>query len=104
VVQPRWRAPIKGLSIRIAKGMNRMMGRKGRVFGDRYHSRCLRTPTELQNAVRYIRDNHRNHLSSTGEHLPSGWVDPFSSDHPDWTWLLPTPGIWLAQTTMQRAP
>ena len=33
---------IQGLSIRIAKGLNRMMGRSGRVIGDRYHARVLR--------------------------------------------------------------
>src|SRR3990172_4087626 len=29
---------VKGLSVRIAKGLNKMMGRKGRVLGDRYHA------------------------------------------------------------------
>ena len=37
---------IQGLSIRIARGLNRMMGRAGRVFDDRYHARVSgRSPT-----------------------------------------------------------
>jgi len=27
------------------------MGRKGRVFDDRYHARVLRTPTEVRHAI-----------------------------------------------------
>jgi len=43
---------LQGLSVRIAKGMNALMGRKGRVLGDRYHAHVLRTPTEVRHAVR----------------------------------------------------
>src|SRR5450631_914413 len=42
---------MQGWSIRVAKGLNRMMKRSGRVFADRYHSRPLRTPTEVRRAV-----------------------------------------------------
>jgi REP element-mobilizing transposase RayT len=45
---------IQGFSIRVAKGLNRMMGRTGRVFDDRYHARVLRTPTEVRHAIRYV--------------------------------------------------
>ena len=54
---------MKGLSVRIAKGMNGLMGRKGRVVSDRYHSRVLRTPTEVRNAKNYIRHNYRHHFA-----------------------------------------
>ena len=37
---------VGALEIRIAKSINRMLGRHGRVFLDRYHARELRTPTE----------------------------------------------------------
>src|SRR5512142_2895451 len=42
---------MRGLSIRIAKGLNRLMSRNGRVLGDRYHARVLRTPTEVRRAT-----------------------------------------------------
>ncbi|MEL6548132.1 MAG: transposase, partial [Myxococcota bacterium] len=32
---------MQGLSIRIAKGLNRLLGRKGSVFLDRYHAHIL---------------------------------------------------------------
>ena len=34
---------MKGLGVRIAKQMNRMMDRRGRVIGDRYHAHILRS-------------------------------------------------------------
>src|ERR1051325_10694378 len=44
---------IQGFSIRVARGLNRMMGRKGRVFDDRYHARLLRTQTEVRHVTRH---------------------------------------------------
>jgi putative transposase len=81
---------MQGLSVRIAKGMNGLMGRKGRVFADRYHAHVLRTPTEVRNAIRYIRENRQRHAAAHGEQLPAGWVDPFASARPDAarTWLV----------------
>ena len=52
---------IQGFSIRIAKGLNRMLGRAGRVFDDRYHARVLRTPTEVRHAIHYVLGNARKH-------------------------------------------
>ena len=42
---------MNGLTIRIAKGLNRLWGRKGRVFADRYFDRILRTPLEVKRAL-----------------------------------------------------
>ena len=39
---------VQGLSIRIARGINRAIGRAGRVFADRYHARALGTPREVR--------------------------------------------------------
>jgi len=36
---------LHALAIRIARAINRALGRKGRVFADRYHLRILKTPT-----------------------------------------------------------
>ncbi len=70
---------MKGLAVRIARRMNRMMGRKGRVIGDRYHAHVLRTHREAQNAVAYVRENHRKHMAQAGKPFTGPWVDPFSS-------------------------
>jgi REP element-mobilizing transposase RayT len=84
---------MKGLAVRCARRLNRMMGRKGRVLGDRFHARLLRSPREARHAVRYLRDNH--HRAQAGDRLPPGWLDPYWSGHPDWASLLPQPTLWL---------
>ena len=56
------RSAVSGLAIRVAKAINGLCGRKGRVFDDRYHARVLRTPTEVQRVRHYVRDNYRKHL------------------------------------------
>jgi putative transposase len=52
---------IQGLSIRIARTINRLMGRKGSVFADRFHERVLATPRQVKNALRYVICNARKH-------------------------------------------
>src|SRR5437763_2957139 len=49
---------MQGLSVRIAKALNRVMQRRGRVLDDHYHSRLLRSPTQLVNAIAYVLGNH----------------------------------------------
>ena len=71
---------LRALEIRIARGLNQMMGRAGPVFADRYDAHVLRTPAEVRNAVRYVLGNFESHAVRRGELAsPTGWVDPFSS-------------------------
>ena len=39
---------LQALAIRIARAINRALGRRGKVFADRYHLRILKTPTEVR--------------------------------------------------------
>ncbi|MCI0571276.1 MAG: hypothetical protein L0Y66_11025 [Myxococcaceae bacterium] len=64
-----------GFLARFAKGLNRLFGRSGTVFPQRYHDRLLRTPREVYNAIRYLYENARKH----GEALLKDRPDPFSS-------------------------
>ena len=92
---------IQGLSIRVAKGLNRMMGRKGRVFEDRYHARVLRTPTEVRHAIHYLLGNARKHAAERGETYAPGYVDPYSSaGAPDVA--LPSAETWLLRAGWKR--
>jgi hypothetical protein len=50
-----------GLGVRVAKGLNRVMRRHGKVLDDRYHGHILRTPTEVRRAREYMLDNARKH-------------------------------------------
>lgn len=63
-----------GLSVRLARGLNRARGRTGPVFADRYHDRALETPREVRNALRYVFGNARHHGCAM-----AGGIDPCSS-------------------------
>src|SRR4051794_5855562 len=69
---------MKGLEVRMARALNRVMRRRGPVFADRYHAHLLRSPREAANAIRYVLENWRVHkLCAPGveQHV----VDPYCS-------------------------
>ena len=73
-----------GLSIRLARAINRVVGRKGQVFGDRYHARELSTPRETRNAIVYVLSNRRKHAAKTAwatGAAPLTGIDPMSSGY-----------------------
>jgi len=65
---------MRGLAIRLARAVNRALGIRGPVWGDRYDARELEVPLMVRNAIVYVLMNARKH----GVPLTSG-VDPFSS-------------------------
>jgi len=70
---------IQALAIRIAKGLNRLMGRRGPVFADRFHEHVLRTPTEVRRAISYVAGNFASHVARLGKRVAAGFVDPYCS-------------------------
>jgi hypothetical protein len=64
---------VQGLAIRVARAINRVLRRRGRVWDGRYHARALKTPREVRNAFVYVLQNFRKHL-----HAAAG-IDPRSS-------------------------
>ena len=64
---------MKGLGVRVAKSVNRVLRRKGNVVSGRYHVHPLRTPREVRHAVAYVICNAHKHRA-----ISSGW-DPWSS-------------------------
>ncbi|HEY2029431.1 MAG TPA: transposase [Myxococcales bacterium] len=80
---------MQGLAIRIARRLNRRLGRAGPVFADRYHARLLSSPREIANAIRYVVGNYRQH---TREWLPEDFRDPLATtaNRP-----LESPRLWL---------
>ena len=92
---------MKGFSVRLARGLNKMMQRKGRVLGDRYHAHVLRTPTEVAHAIRYVRDNARKHAAERGEIYSRGYVDPCSSAGAPHV-ALPSAQTWLLREGWKR--
>src|SRR2546428_6972202 len=69
---------MKGLEVRMARALNKVMHRTGPVFADRYHAHLLTSPREAANAVRYVLENWIVHAERSGEPAPSG-VDPYCS-------------------------
>jgi putative transposase len=76
-------AAMKSLSVRLAKGLNRLWKRKGPVFVDRYHSHVLRSPHEIRQALRYVLCNankHRVRMNEGPDPLSSGKAFPYWTD------------------------
>ena len=76
---------VRGLAIRIARLVNRMCGRRGSVWADRYHARLLRTPREVRNALVYVLNNFMKHVRG------ARGLDPYSSARWFDGWRSPTP-------------
>jgi REP element-mobilizing transposase RayT len=75
---------MKGLGVRIARALNRVMKRQGRVIGDRYHAHILKTLNEVKRARSYLLTNARDHYAYVH-------ADPFASQAPvvsARTWML----------------
>ena len=72
---------VRGLAIRIARAVNRALRRRGSVWGDRYHTRLLKTPREVRNALVYVLNNWRKHESGARGLDPrssAAWFDGWS--------------------------
>ena len=65
---------MKGLLVRIARALNKLWRRKGKVFAHRFHERILRKASSVRRAVRYVLNNARKH----GRWFGPG-PDPYSS-------------------------
>jgi len=103
----RTRGGVHGLAIRLALAVNRALGRRGKVVGDRYHARPLTTPRQTRTSMVYVLLNFRKHLRapacidprSSGPHF-SGWQRrPATTDLPPATVL---PSTWMARTGWRR--
>lgn len=95
---------VQGLSIRLAKAINRVLGRRGRIWADRFHARALRTPREVRNGLVYVLMNGRKHgVSKYGLDPCSSalWVEAWRQDE-----TTPTPVVrarsWLLSVGWQR--
>jgi REP element-mobilizing transposase RayT len=84
---------MKGLGVRIAKRLNRMMGTKGQVLGDRYHARPLRNGRQVRRGLHYVLNNHRHHAAQRNATLPPSWLDPFSTARAFTGWRDATPEL-----------
>jgi REP element-mobilizing transposase RayT len=70
---------MQALTVRMARALNRMMRRRGKVFADRFHAHVLRSRREAAHALRYVFGNFARHARSWGEEIRASYCDPFSS-------------------------
>jgi hypothetical protein len=110
----RARGGMHGLAIRLALAVNRVLGRKGKVVGDRYHARALTTPRQMRTSMVYVLLNFRKHLRapacidprSSGPHFWGWRRDPGGPDGARVTAVVPAtapPSTWMARMGWQRA-
>lgn len=66
---------VRGLSIRLAKRINRLLFQRGKFIADRYHALQLKTPRAVRNALVYVLANFRKH----GHGSDVEAIDPYSS-------------------------
>ena len=103
------RAGVSGLVIAFAKRLNRMLHRRGKVWGDRWHGRELASPREVRNTLVYVFRNvahHGTRMIGDGalDQLSSaprfkGWSQPLeSSIFDDQPWPDTPPRTWLLGT------
>ena len=52
---------MQGLLAWLARDVNRKLGRRGKLFAERFHSRDLSTPREIRNALAYVYTNKAKH-------------------------------------------
>ena len=92
---------MQGLTIRMAKALNRALERGGKVFRERYHAHILRTPSEVANARNYVLNNQARHFAQTrGWALPTSYVDEYAGISVEITVL---PHTWLLRDGWRRA-
>jgi putative transposase len=65
---------MRGLAVRLARRINRLLFRRGRLWVDRWHGVALTSPRQVRNALVYVLHNHLKHGAARGMA-----VDPLSS-------------------------
>ena len=94
---------VQGLCVRIARRLNQRLGRRGRVFADRYHARALRTPREVRHALAYVLLQARRHGAQQHVGISSA-IDPCTSGgcFDGWTFGEPRAGPWQGTVVEAR--
>jgi putative transposase len=92
---------MKGLEVRMARALNRVMRRRGPVFADRYHAVLLDSPRRALMAVRYVLENWRVHAARDGRPVPRG-IDPYCSmaSNPGTSRVAVEPESWMLRAAV----
>jgi len=99
---------LRGLAIRVARAVNRALGRSGPLWGDRYHARALASPRETRSCIRYVLFNFRKHRPADPRRIDpcssAPWFDGFREPIPRVVDPPPanSPSTWLLRTGWRR--
>ena len=96
---------MQGLATWIARRLNQLIGRRGKVFADRFHAHVLRTPREVARALAYVlgnfavhasrRDASRARVKRPTAPQQAAKLDPYSSAGGEGPTLTAAPSTWL---------
>lgn len=89
---------MRGLAIRIARRVNQLLFRGGRLWADRWHGRALTSPRAVRNALLYVLGNAKKHGASRG--AP---IDAYSSG-PYFRGFKEFPGVAPIRSMAQLVP
>jgi REP element-mobilizing transposase RayT len=99
---------VQGLAIRVAKAVNRALGRRGAVWAERYHARALTTPRAVRHAFVYVLQNRHKHCSAARGLDPcssaawfSGWRHVLRQHAAPWS-PVAMARTWLARWGWRR--
>jgi REP element-mobilizing transposase RayT len=112
---------MQGLLIRIARALNRLWQRKGKVFAERFHQQILKSPTQLRRALVYVLNNYFHHGQRPRKDLDrfasgpwfEGWKERFTVKGIDHvprhlaaprTWLMTDGWRKLGRIRLDEAP
>jgi REP element-mobilizing transposase RayT len=93
----------RALAIRMARWVNVAIGRKGRVFSDRYHATPLSSPRQVRRALAYVLLQQRRHAAKRRVGMTSA-PDACSSASvfDGWTFGVPRAGPWDETTVAAK--
>ena len=102
---------MQGLLVRVARRLNTLWQRRGRVVSDRFHDRILKTPREVRNALGYVLKNAKKHGLRYKSHLDpksssawfDGWRERRAGRRPlDTKAPVTAPHTWLLKKAWRR--
>lgn len=88
---------MQGFQIACARYINRALGRRGRVFVERYYVEIITTPTQALRAIAYVLGNWRHHGEDRDAESRTWLVDPYSTGglFDGWRERVSDDGKWL---------
>ncbi len=95
---------VQAFKTSVARRLNGKCGRRGVVFGDRYHERIIHGPTDCRYTVAYVLNNQRHHAYEEYASYPAGTIDPYSSGRWFDGWTIRRPPAWGEPVDYGREP